>query len=174
VCKALGVGYRHSQGDSEVIGVSRILSKLIKNYGLETRVLEYSLRLRWKQIVGERIAAHTVISRIQHRRLYLWVDSPVWVNQLTLLKPELLQKINGHLRNPVFKDIILRGGHPPLTASDPPQADQASDRTRLASSQDPSPELELCIQEYLKPLEDSGLKEVLRRVMIKSFTAWPP
>ena len=157
-----------------MMGISNILARLIKSYGLETRVLEYSLRLRWKHIVGERIAAHTMISRIQYRRLYLWVDSPVWVNQLTLLKPELLQKINGHLRNPVFKDIILRGGHPPLTPSDPPQADQPSDRKCLASPQDPSPELELCIQEYLKPLEDSGLKEVLRRVMIKSFTAWPP
>ena len=155
-------------------GISNILCKLIKTYRLETRVLEYNLRLRWKDIVGERIAAHAVLGRIQYRRMYLWVDSPVWVDQLKLLKPKLLHKINGYLKNHFIKDIILRGGHPRITSPDPPQADPESVLKCLASSQELSPELELCIQEYLKSLGDTGLREVIRRVMIKSFFARPP
>ena len=115
-----------------------------------------------------------MLGRIQYRRLYLWVDSPLWVHQLTLLKPKLLQKINDSLKNPLFKDIILRCGRPPMALPDTPHTEKKVDRKPLASPENLSPELDLCIQEYLKSLGDPGLKEVLRRVMIKSFSARLP
>ncbi len=41
--------------------------------------------------------------------------------------------------------------------------------SRQPSSHELGPDLELCIQEYLKSLSDPELKAVFRRVMIKSF-----
>lgn len=150
-------------------GVSGILSRLIKNYGLETTLLEYSLRLRWKGIVGEGIAAHTLPARIQQRRLHLWVDSTIWLDQLNRLKPLLLQKINAHLNQQVFNNIILQSGQPPEPLALLPEADQVLDHPSPPIPLEPSPDLDLCIQEYLKPVGDPALKEVLRRVMIKSL-----
>ncbi len=152
-------------------GVSGILSRLIRNYGLETRLLEYNLRHRWKEIVGAGIAAHTIPARIQQRRLYLWVDSTNWLDQLTLLKPILIQKINSHLNQQFFKSIILQPGQPPEPRVLFPEEDQVSDHPFTPTAAEPSPDLELCIQEYLKPVWDPSLKEVLRRVMIRSLTS---
>lgn len=161
-----------------MIGVSGILARLIKSYGLEDKLLEYSLRRQWNGIVGEGIAAHTIPAKIQYHRLYLWVDSLIWVHQLTLLKPMLLQKINAYCNRHIFKDIILKTGHPPMTLPDPPQPDPStwggSDQNPVSPHCDLTPDLELCINEYLRPLGDQKLKEVLRRVMIKSLTSPPP
>lgn len=145
----------------------------MRGYGLETRLLEYNLRRQWKGIVGEAIAAHTLPAGIQQRRLYLWVDGTNWLDQLTLLKPILLKKINAHLNQELFKSIILKPGQPPKPLDLLPEADQILDHPFAPASLEPSPDLELCIQEYLKPVLDPSLKEVLRRTMIKSLI-WPP
>jgi hypothetical protein len=154
--------------------VSGILSRLIRSYGLETKLLEYNLRRQWKGIVGAGIAEHTIPARIQQRRLYLWVDSTNWLGQLTLLKPILIQKINSHLNQQFFKGIILQQGQPPGPFVLCPEEDRASDRPFLSAAAEPSHDLELCIQEYLKPVWDPSLKEVLRRVMIKTLTQAQP
>lgn len=150
-----------------MIGISSVLAGLVKNYGFENRLLEHNLRLGWKGIVGKTIAAHAIPFRIQYRRLYLWVDSSAWLDQLTLLKPDLLMKINAFLKNQFFKDIIFRIGHSPI----PLPETRSQDQKPLTVLQELTPELELCIEEYLKTLEDPGLKEIVRRTMIKCFTA---
>jgi hypothetical protein len=142
----------------------------MKSYGLEPRLLEYNLRRQWKGIVGAGIAAHTIPVRIQQRRLYLWVDSINWLDQLTLLKPVLLKKINAHLNQQFLKGIILQPGQLPEPLGTFPEAVQVLDHPYTPKDIAPSPDLELCIQEYLKPVWDPSLKEVLRRVMIKSLT----
>jgi hypothetical protein len=155
-------------------GLPGILSRLIRTYGLETGLLEYNLRCRWKEIVGAGIAAHTIPVRIEQRRLYLWVDSANWLDQLLPLKPVLLQKINAHLNQQVLKSIILKPGQPPEPIHLPPDRVRVSDRPAVPPPLEPSPDLELCIQEYLKPVGDPPLKEILRRVMIKALTQKKP
>ena len=151
-------------------GVSAILARLLKHYGLEDRILECSLRHHWKGIVGEGIASHTIPTRIQSRSLHLWVDSSTWADQLNHLKPLLLKKINAHFSNRIFRDMIIKTGQPPLIPPDPPYLVKDHDQTPLPQDRDPGPDLKLLIQEYLKSVGDQKLKEVLQRVMIKSLT----
>lgn len=146
----------------------------MRNYGLETKLLEYNLRRRWRGIVGTGIAAHTIPLRIQQHRLYVWVDSTNWLDQLIPLKPILLEKINAHLNQQFFKSIILKPGQPPEPLNLFSEADQVLDHPFAPTPLEPSPDLELCIQEYLKPVWDPSLKEVLRRVMIKTLTEAKP
>jgi len=153
-----------------VTGVSTILARLLNHYGLEDRILECSLRHHWKGIVGKGIASHTIPIQIQSRRLHLWVDSSTWANQLNRLKPLLLKKMNTHFSNRIFKDIIIKTGQPPLIPPDPPQPVKDHDPKPLPQDRDPGPDLKFLIQEYLKPVGDHHLKEVLQRVMIKSLT----
>jgi len=148
-----------------VIPISGILNRLTKKYKLENRIQEHKLRLQWKGIVGERIAAHTIPDRIHHHRLNLWVDSSIWKHQLTVLKPRLLQKINTVFNTPIFKDITFRTGQPPRTFG----ATQNIPQKTLTQRDDLTPEMELYIEAYLKPLGDLQLREVVRRTMVKSF-----
>jgi hypothetical protein len=51
----------------------------------------------WEKIVGERIASHTRPVKITKKVLFINTTSPVWAQQLSLMKMTLIQKINEYL-----------------------------------------------------------------------------
>jgi predicted nucleic acid-binding Zn ribbon protein len=150
-----------------MIGISGVLSKLFQNYGYATKIRIYRLRLHWKEIVGEAIATHTLPILIRSRKLHLWVDSSVWMYQLNQLKPSMLAKINAFLGHSALREITFAIGPLPPDLRPVQNVQQSTFHQR----NEISPELELCIEEYLKPLPDPGLKQIVRRIMIKSFSA---
>ncbi len=95
--------------------VGSVLKSLVHRHGMEGKLLEYRLRQRWSEIAGERIAAHTCPDGIRFRRLYLIVENSVWLQQLTFLKPTLLENINAAATGPggppAVTDIVLRVGN---------------------------------------------------------------
>jgi predicted nucleic acid-binding Zn ribbon protein len=90
--------------------VSDVLSRVAHKLGLETRLLEVQLKRRWAEIVGEQIAAHTRPDQIRFKKLSVVVENSVWLQQLTFLKPELLDKINGVADRDIVTEITLRVG----------------------------------------------------------------
>jgi predicted nucleic acid-binding Zn ribbon protein len=90
--------------------VGSVLTGLARRYGLAPRLLEYKLRHRWEDIAGEAIAAHTWPDAIRFKRLYLLVRDSVWLQQLTFLKPELIERINAAAGQTLITDIVLRVG----------------------------------------------------------------
>jgi predicted nucleic acid-binding Zn ribbon protein len=101
-----------------------ILSGLAKRLGLESSLLELRLQQRWRDIMGEPIGSHTWPDRIRFKKLYLVVRNSVWLQQLTFLKPALLEKLQSHAGRDAVSEIVLRVGeipsHDPSTV--PPQA----------------------------------------------------
>jgi len=77
---------------------------------------EHRLRENWAGVVGDQIAAHAQPDQIRFRKLFLAVDSPAWMQELSFLKPVLLQKVNAALNQ--FRagfhlqEITLKLGHP--------------------------------------------------------------
>ena len=101
------------------ISISQVIQGLINQYGLEGPMAEHRLREQWAEIVGQPIADHTRPDQIRYRKLYLFVDSPAWMQEMLFLKPVLLEKINSALerlqtRTPDaqgsfdLKEIVLR------------------------------------------------------------------
>ena len=99
--------------------ISQVIQGLISQYGLEGPMAEHRLREQWAEIVGQPIADHTRPDQIRYRKLYLFVDSPAWMQEMLFLKPVLLEKINSALgrlqiRTPGtpggfdLKEIVLR------------------------------------------------------------------
>jgi predicted nucleic acid-binding Zn ribbon protein len=92
----------------------QILQGLIAQYGLEGPMAEHRLREHWTEIVGDQVAAHAQPDQIRFRKLYLTVDSSAWMQEMSFLKPMLLEKVNGALNR--FRagfhlqEIILRLG----------------------------------------------------------------
>lgn len=98
------------RANSFFASVSSILSGIAHRYGLETKLLEHQLRRHWREIAGAQIAAHTRPDQIRFKKLYLIVDNSVWLQQLTFLKPTLLETINAAAGSPIVSDIVLRVG----------------------------------------------------------------
>lgn len=87
-----------------------ILDDVAQRLGLKGKLLEYRLRRQWPTIVGDQVAAHTRPESIRFRKLYVIVDSSVWIQQLTFLKQSLLDKINMMAETSLISDIVLRVG----------------------------------------------------------------
>jgi len=90
--------------------IASILKAVAHRHGIETPLFEHRLRRRWAEVVGEQLAAHTRPDQIRFKKLYLIVENSVWLQQLTFLKPTLLEKINAAADGPAVSDIVLRVG----------------------------------------------------------------
>jgi len=62
----------------------------------------------WKEIAGEDVAQHCFPEKVAGRKLYIKADSPIWRQQLDLIKEELQEKIDARLHNIGIEKIILR------------------------------------------------------------------
>jgi hypothetical protein len=149
--------------------VALILDGLARRLGLETKLLESRLRREWTEIVGEQIAAHTRPEQIRFKKLLVHVRHSVWLQQLTFLKPALLQKINGAAGTPLVADLVLRIGE----ISDHPTPD-ASPTGALVGSVEPSAEVKAQTTLHAQAVQDLSLREHLASVMAQALARSKP
>ncbi|MBX3303531.1 MAG: DUF721 domain-containing protein [Nitrospira sp.] len=102
-------------GSGTLDSFGSILSGVSKRLGLEPRLIELRLQHRWHDLVGEPMASHTWPAQIRFKKLYLIVRNPVWLQQLTFLKPALLTKLEAEA-GPDMTDIVFRIGEIPDTS----------------------------------------------------------
>jgi hypothetical protein len=140
--------------------LARTLGNLLRARGLDGRLSEYHILGQWQKSVGAAIARHAQPVSLRGKKLYLSVDSPAWMQQLSLLKPVLIEKINGSLGRQAINDIALKLGE--VESSERPQEEpvvlpplSAEDRSR--------------IEQYLEGIHDPEARDALRRVMEKDF-----
>jgi len=73
---------------------------------LGRRQLEFiRLAQLWKDVVGERAAAHTMPAWIKKDVLWGYVDSSSWMQELAFMKPEIMEQVNQHFRSVTISDI---------------------------------------------------------------------
>src|SRR5512134_1511668 len=70
-----------------------VIGACIRDHGWEQRLREEEVPARWEEAVGAQIAAHARAGPVENGRLTVVTESPVWTQQLSLLKPELLRRI---------------------------------------------------------------------------------
>lgn len=90
--------------------IASVLSGIARRHGMEPKLLEHKLLMNWSEIAGEQIAAHTRPDQIKFKKLYLIAESSVWIQHLTFLKPELIEKINAAAGRSLITDVVLRVG----------------------------------------------------------------
>lgn len=90
--------------------LSGILNRLLKQYGLEGKLIEYTIADKWQEIAGDIIATHTYPAGLHHKMLYVIVDSPVWLQELTFYKKDLIENVNNHFGKEIIRDIYLKTG----------------------------------------------------------------
>ncbi len=141
--------------------VSELLKKLLGDKGLDERLPRYQAWLVWDKIVGEQIAKRARPLRIREKILEVRVDHPVWMQQLQMLKPQILKKLHEQLPDCDIEDIYLRRGTPQSQTTAPKeprvewQKESLSD-TELAA-----------VEESLAGLKDGDLKNEMRQMFIR-------
>jgi len=87
-----------------------LLAGLLAGWGLDERLRQYRALLLWDEVVGPQIAARARPEKIRDGILEVCVDQPVWMQQLQLLKPQLLARLNAQLGDGALRDIFLKRG----------------------------------------------------------------
>ncbi len=103
---------RTRRPSSGIEPIDKIMSKVFATGKFGGRAQVAQLWGEWKDIVGETIASHSFPEEIKNGKLYIKVDTPVWHQQLDLLKEELKEKIESRLETPGFEKIIFRSVSP--------------------------------------------------------------
>jgi hypothetical protein len=108
--------------------------------------------------VGEHLAAHTRPDSIRFKKLYLLVPNSVWLQQLSFLKPMLLEKVNAAADKPVVTEIVLRVGE---------FVNEAAGGASLASGEQITPSASLLeeAERHAQGVQDPALRAQLAAVM---------
>jgi hypothetical protein len=107
----------------------------------------YQLSTSWTKIAGEHVAAQARPAWIKKDTLWLHVNSPVWSQEIQLIKPELLVRIKEHFPRAGIRDI--RCLHEPAATRN----DTRLTATQLSAS--PAPEEENRILGLTRSLPDA-------------------
>jgi hypothetical protein len=101
-----------------------LVDKLLHGLGLDERLHQYKALIIWNDVVGPQIAARTRPVRIRENILEINVDQPAWMQQLQLMKPKILSRLNAELGEATIKDLYLKhgkvDGHPDKPVEPPP------------------------------------------------------
>ncbi len=140
--------------------VGSLLKQVLGEQGMDERLNRYQAWLIWDQVVGKQIAARARPLRFRQGVLEVQVDHPVWMQQLQMLKSQILEKLNRQLPNAKIEDIFLRQSPTPYAAK---QQIPAPVKRQLA---DLTAEERQQIDKLLGSLADSELRDEMRRLAI--------
>jgi predicted nucleic acid-binding Zn ribbon protein len=86
--------------------INKIISKVLYDMKIETRLKNWQLIEKWEEIVGTRIAQHAQATNVDTENLFVEVDNPVWQSQLYLMKDKIIKKFKKYNVN--IKDIKFK------------------------------------------------------------------
>lgn len=100
---------RRSGVSTDLTKVKSILSRVLSHRGLDKRVERYEFILHWHTIVGERLAEVSKPECIVNKQLIVNVLHPAWAQELTMIKPVLLESLARFLKpGDVVRDMHFR------------------------------------------------------------------
>jgi hypothetical protein len=142
---------------SRLTPIASALDDIAQRFGLSVSLLEHKLQRHWPVIVGEHVAAHTRPESIRFKKLYVITDSSVWVQQLTFLKPSLLESINTAAGSPIVTDIVLRVGE--VEHETPGDGSESPSRlTKIQPAHSLSPESLAEVSRHAEAVEDPDIR----------------
>lgn len=145
--------------------VSSLIKQLLGQPGLGEQITRHQAWLIWDQLVGEQIAARARPLKLRKGVLEVQVDHPVWMQQLQMLKPAILEKINARIPNAGITDIYLRqtrnsqthnSPKPQQTPEPPPWT-----KVKLTDAE------KAAIEEGLSAVNNSELKHEMRKLFTR-------
>jgi predicted nucleic acid-binding Zn ribbon protein len=151
-----------SFGSKRPARIGDVLKERIAALGWEPRLREEEVVTGWDAAVGPQIAAHARPSHVVNRRLTVVTASPVWTQQLALLKPELLRRIAGRFGRDVVTDLASH------------REDRPRRRPRVPTPRAPAVDLPAEIASELDGIGDVDVRDAVRRLVLAALADGGP
>lgn len=144
--------------------IGDVLKERIAALGWERRLREEEVVEGWDAAVGPQIASHARASHVANHRLTVVTASPVWTQQLALLKPELLRRLAERFGAGAVTDLFFVTGR--LEPAPAPGAPAAAKSRPAVLPPDLEGELEA--------IEDEGVRDAVRRLILAALADGTP
>ncbi len=89
----------------DVIQIKDLILKNLRAQGLETPLLQKRLIDSWQEVAGEMIAGYTENVYIRNQTLYVKLSSPALRADLSMMRKEMVQRLNAYVGTQVIVDI---------------------------------------------------------------------
>ena len=80
---------------------------MVADLGIADKLQEFRARHVWEEAVGPTLAGHSRPLRVRQSRLEVAVPSAVWRAQLSLMKRDVVARVNALVGAEVIRDLIL-------------------------------------------------------------------
>jgi predicted nucleic acid-binding Zn ribbon protein len=87
-----------------------ILKRLTSRMGIDTRLEMEKAVVLWREVVGAKVARRAKAEAVRGGILFVRVANSTWLQELSLLKEEIIKKLNALLEGDIVKDIVFRVG----------------------------------------------------------------
>lgn len=85
-----------------------ILPHVLSSLGLKKGIERQKAVFIWDRVVGKDIRRHTRARYVRGKKMWVDVDDPIWIQQLSFLKSEIVKKLNKELKSDKICDIIFK------------------------------------------------------------------
>jgi len=80
---------------------------VVQNLHLGRRLAEQKACDLWPEVVGDYVARNTKVRSIDRGKLFVWVKTPAWQNEISLRRAEIIRKLNKAVGEHVVEDILF-------------------------------------------------------------------
>jgi predicted nucleic acid-binding Zn ribbon protein len=87
--------------------VDVVLAQVLEKHGVQKQVQRVSVLDLWPEIVGDRVAAVTRVKGLDRDALFVEVRSSAWLMELSMLKTEVLERVNARLADAPLERIVF-------------------------------------------------------------------
>jgi hypothetical protein len=88
--------------------IGSLLDDFVRVNNLQKGLAEYRIEKSWNELLGRNVAMATRSLYISDRKLFVKLHSSVLRNELTLIKQDLIRRLNESAGAEVIDDVILR------------------------------------------------------------------
>ena len=141
------------------VHISGILSKAAHRLKFHDKMLEYRLWDQWEKIIGPAIAQHARPERWQRGTLIIRVEHPTWMQELSFLKVQMIEKLRAAFPTTPLKSIRFEVGEFPKNPALPTKNILQRPKRELQESD------EAAIANAVDQIRDPDLRESARRAM---------
>lgn len=87
--------------------IGEVLKEMIETYRLENKLNEVKVLSAWEKVVGPLISRYTRDVYIKRGKLFVKVDSPALINELTYNASIIIERLNAEAGSSVIEEIIF-------------------------------------------------------------------
>lgn len=138
--------------------VDLLISPILKEFGMEEAVSFEGIKRRWADMFPEPLSLHMSPSGLKNGELLITVDSPLWLQQLTFFKTEIIKNLSSY----GIRDVRFRVGKVNTTKI---RVSQNAQRKKQSLDCDALQQIEDTVSE----IKDIAVKESIRKAMEKSL-----